>query len=192
MAMPGNNFRLKYIFEKSLEAMKSKNLKPIIFCLIFSAFLFSSCSNLRYTYYSKHKVPFSPSAEAPFVKAIPAKPFLAQTPAALKQKPLSAEQNFSAVNNPIRKEEKIETGNQPAAEKFSNQFDIKKYFKENQIMIRKGSGSGMDNRTLVIILIIVIALIIVGSVSQGLLWLIWVGLLALLILLLIKYFGLFG
>ena len=167
-----------------------KSLSPILFFLA-AAILISSCGNVRYTYYNKHKVPYTAPAEPKFVKAIPTKPFLAQTETALKQSQPKANEKAASKNSNIKQNIKAELTNQPEHKKAANDFDIEKYFREHRTVITANDSVTIDNRTLIIVLLVVLILALL-SLIPGAIWLLWVAILVLLILVLIKYAGLFN
>ena len=165
-------------------------LKSILFFFC-AVLLISSCSNVRYTYYYKHKVPYTAPAEPKFAKAIPAKPFLTQTETALKQSQPEAGKKMSSNSTYAKPNYKAELNKQAEQKKVSNDFDIGKYFQEHHPVIIAKDNITIDNRTLMIVLLVVLILILL-SLIPGALWLLWVALLVLLILVLVKYLGLFG
>ncbi|MBK5283972.1 MAG: hypothetical protein JJE25_01085 [Bacteroidia bacterium] len=170
--------------------MKFKQITSAIAFLFITAFLLSSCSHIRYSYYTKHKVPYPPPPDAKFAKAIPAKPFITQVESALKEKPVSPKNN-TVKNTATEKSADNPKLNKPAQEKLPNEFDIAKYFEEHRKEIIAGDNVNIDNRTLLIVLLVVLILILLSFIP-GALWLLWVALLVLLIILLIKYLGLFS
>jgi hypothetical protein len=176
--------------------MKSKyfSLRSFLFFLA-AAFLFSSCSSVRYSYYDKHKVPSSAPEEVKLAKSVPVKPFLTQVenelkenyeitmPPSLSKEPSKAEakNTLKEIKNALQEPQKIASG-----------FDINKYFSGHKIEIKKKDGGMLDDRTTIIILLVVLILLLLAIIGDGLLWLLWLALLVLLIFALIKYLDLLG
>jgi len=169
----------------------SISLKSILL-VITAAFLVASCGPVRYTYYKKHNVPSAAGENVKFAKAIPSKPFLAQSEAVLKEIP---EQDKNVV--PEKADAKVSdtknSAGKPEPEKISSGFDTEKFFREHKLDIKKKGGDGMlDDRTTIIVLLVILILVLLALVGDNLLWLLWLALVVLLILALIKYLGLFG
>jgi len=167
------------------------SLRAILF-LSLAAFLFASCSTVRYSYYNKHKVPYSAPEEAKLPKAIPAKPFLTQTETALRQSQPPVQEKITAKNQAPDKEAKTEITNQKEQKKVAGDFDIAKYLREHKHEISARDGSNIDHRTLMIVLLVVLILVLLALIGNGILWLLWVALLVLLIYALLKYLDLIG
>jgi len=170
--------------------MKFKQIIRAALVLIIGTFLLSSCSNIRYTYFTKHKVPYTPPPDIKFAKAIPSKPFIAQTENAIKEKPGTTKSNM-VKNTTTNKSAENPSLSKPAEEKLPNEFDIAKYFEEHRKEIIARDNVNIDNRTLLIVLLVVLILVLLSFIP-GALWLLWVALLVLLIIVLIKYLGLFS
>ncbi|HLG33241.1 MAG TPA: hypothetical protein VI757_00045 [Bacteroidia bacterium] len=169
----------------------SFSLKCVFFFLL-TAFLFSSCSQVHYTYYKKHKVPYSAPEEIRLAKAIPVKPFLTETETTLKESPAQIK-NETAKKSVAKNSDKTNVVSRPESQKIASDFDINKFFREHKLEIKKKGGEGMlDDRTTIIILLVILILVLLALIGDGLLWLLWLALLVLLILALIKYLGLFG
>ena len=164
--------------------------RNIISILILSCII-SACSNVRYTYYSKRKVPFTPPEEVNYTKPFPSKPFLAQSEAKVRENSLEKKNEVPAkpvATNSV----KTNAVSKPEPEKVSNEFDISKFFSEHKYIIKASEADGLDDRTMIIVLLVILILIVLALIGDGLLWLLWLALVVLLILALIKYLGLFS
>ena len=168
----------------------SISLKTILL-LITVAFLFASCSQIHYTYYKKHKVPYNAPEEIKLAKAIPVKPFITETETKLKENPAQIK-NEPVKKSIAKKSDKKNIVTPPVVEKPGSGFDINKFFREHKNILKAKGGDGLDDRTMIIVLLVVLILIVLALAGDGLLWLLWLAVLVLLIFALIKYLGLFG
>lgn len=168
----------------------SFSIKSFLFFLL-TAFLLSSCSQVHYTYYKKHKVPYSAPEEIKLAKAIPVKPFLSEAETKLKENPVQIK-NEPVQKSIAKKSDKKNIVNSPEVEKPESGFDFNKFFREHKKIIKARGADGLDDRTMIIVLLVVLILIVLALAGDGLLWLLWLAVLVLLIFALIKYLGLFG
>src|SRR5207253_2965325 len=78
-----------------------------IILLTITSMLMSSCSGVKYSYFSKQRVPYTASGETKRASPIPAKPFLNQTENELKGKasslPGNTKQKTTAQSEPRKK-----------------------------------------------------------------------------------------
>ena len=163
-----------------------KNIFKPVLGLAVIACLLSACSNLKYTYYNKHKVPYAAPREAKQVDAIPVKPFIAQTETALKENP-QEKKNEAPEKLVAKKAGRKKSVIAPEQEKAPNGFDISKFFREHKYTIKAKSGDTIDNRTLMIALIVALILIVLALTGDSLLLLLWLAILIILVVFLMRY-----
>ena len=170
--------------------MYINKFRPVI-CILILACIVASCSNVRYTYYAKRKVAYTPPEEIKYAKTIPSKPFLTQSGETLKEN--HAQKKNETPEQPIAKNNsKKNAVSQSEPQKIVNDFDINKFFREHKHIIKAKADGMLDDRTTIIVLLVILILVLLALVGDGLLWLLWLAVLVFLILLLIRYLGLFG
>ena len=165
----------------------------VITVLLFTiSILLTSCSEMRYTYFNKQKVPYTVPGETKLAKAVPAKPFLTRSENELKEKNSLAGNKDNAQKKVTENSVQKKAAAPATMEQIFNDINIAKFVPKDYKGIQSQNSSNDDDHTLLVVLLIVLILVVISLLGDGLLWLIFLALLILLIYFLVKYLGIFN